>query len=155
MKAVDKRANELNNEYIAKARQVDTRFHATAPGDVGPVQAKLAEYGTVRPLVFGWFGEVNAAFEQLLSLAAETGAARLWTDMRATCAGSAKGTLMWSLRRSLSVTIVRANARLVMDRLPFVVDGSAEPDRAYGRRRDAERRFFRGGAVAASAAVPG
>ena len=63
--------------------------------------------------------------------------------MRAPSAGSAKGTLIWSLRRSLSVTIVRANARLVMDRLPFVIDGSAQPDRAYGRRRDAERRFFR------------
>ena len=41
MKAVDKRANELNAEYIKKARNTDQKYCGTLRGNTGPVKTKL------------------------------------------------------------------------------------------------------------------
>ena len=41
-RAVDKRASELNGEYIKKARTTDQLYCGTAPGTTGPVETKLA-----------------------------------------------------------------------------------------------------------------
>ena len=40
MKAVDKRANELNAEYIKKARNTDQKYCGTVRGTTGPVETK-------------------------------------------------------------------------------------------------------------------
>ena len=48
---VDKRADQLHNEYVLKARKVDNAYCETPQGQVGPVKHKLLSYKRVR----GWF----------------------------------------------------------------------------------------------------
>ena len=64
-RAVDRRAAQLHEEYVVKARNVDTNFCNTAPGRVGPVAAKLASFETVRGLVFGALGEASEPIHQI------------------------------------------------------------------------------------------
>ena len=60
-KAVDIRAGQLHQSYVAKARATDRAYCGTAEGTVGPVERKLASMGEVEGLVVGAFGEVSAA----------------------------------------------------------------------------------------------
>ena len=53
-RAVDKRADQLHQEYVDKARNVDQKFGGAQPGEVGCVEAKLSK---VEGLVFGNWGE--------------------------------------------------------------------------------------------------
>ena len=50
-RAVDKRARELNQEYILKARNTDRQYCGTPPGTTGPVETKLARLGEVKRVV--------------------------------------------------------------------------------------------------------
>ena len=66
MRAVDKRANELNSEYLAKARQTDQNYCGTAQGQVGPVESKLTTLGRVHGIVVGAFGEASDDLHSLI-----------------------------------------------------------------------------------------
>ena len=55
-KAVDKRAEKLNSEYISKARATDQMYCGTEVGTIGPVETKLGSLGEVREVVVGAFG---------------------------------------------------------------------------------------------------
>ena len=52
MKAVDKRANELNNEYITKARNTVWQYCGTAQGTIGPVETKLRPNCATHPATY-------------------------------------------------------------------------------------------------------
>ena len=66
VKAVDKRAGELPQEYLAKARKTDRKYCGTLPETTGPVETKLVSMGKVEGLVFGAFGEASQATHSLL-----------------------------------------------------------------------------------------
>ena len=51
--AVEKRAGELHQTYIGKARTTDQRYCGTPAGETGPVENKLISMGQVEGLVFG------------------------------------------------------------------------------------------------------
>ena len=59
VKAVDRRARVLTEEYLKKARDVDRVYGGVAEGAVGRVQRKLLGFGEVRGLMFGAFGEAK------------------------------------------------------------------------------------------------
>ena len=143
--AVRRRAALVPREYLNKAKAADTKYHLSPPGTMGPIERRLREFGPVVPLVFGWFGEVNAEFNALLSEVAEIGASRHWRAMNADSPGTAKGTVMWALRRNMGSAIARANVRFLHDRLCFAVGGSAQPEAVFERRRKARGRFFEDG----------
>ena len=49
-RAVDRRAEALHQEYVDKARRVDSQYGGTAPGTVGPVEEKLLSFERVQSL---------------------------------------------------------------------------------------------------------
>ena len=139
-KAVDRRANQLQGEYLNKAKEVD-RVHVGVPeGQVGPVETKLAGFGKLRGLVFGAWGEASAGVHSLVEELAEqrsksggmigAGGCR----SKAACAKGSKGVATGQIRRMLSVVAVRAQARLLLDRLCSVGSGAVEAARR--RKRD-------------------
>jgi len=75
--AVNRRASLVGNEYLRKAREVYTNFNGTAAGAVGPMEATTASYGGVKPMVAGFFGELNDGFEAFLGEVAEVGVRQL------------------------------------------------------------------------------
>ena len=135
MRAVDKRASELNGEYITKARNTDRQYCGTAQGTTGPVETKLATLGAVKGVVVGAFGEGSDDLHSLIHHLAIS---------RVRVAGPQKGrrgqvrteeaelALTTSfLRRTLSVVGVRAQARLLLGRLEVIGPRAAA---AAGRR---------------------
>ena len=140
--AVKARVQTIQREYERKAAAADTKFNGTLAGAQGPIAAKLATFGKVQALAFGWFGECSPALEHLLSRAADFGSQHLWQPMMAASQGKARGILMWKLRMKIGAAIVRANAMLLLDRVAHTGGDAAA---AYSRQSRAESRFFRGG----------
>ena len=135
MKAVDKRANELNGEYITKARNTDRQYCGTPQDTTGPVETKLGTLGAVKGVVVGAFGEGSEDLHSLIHHLATS---------RVRVAGPQKGrrgqvrteeaelALTTSfLRRTLSVVGVRAQAKLLLGRLEVIGPRAAA---AAGRR---------------------
>ena len=120
-RAVDKRAEQLHEEYVRKAKKVDRDYVGTQPGNVGPVQAKLLSFERVRGLVFGAFGEASQAVHQLIDTLANSrvsvagpqrakrGVERSVEAERALAVGH--------LRRRISVTACRAQCHTLLGRL--------------------------------------
>ena len=57
---MDKRAGELNAEYLAKAKHTDQMY------TVGPVELKLGSLGRVHGIVVGAFGEASDDLHSLI-----------------------------------------------------------------------------------------
>ena len=105
-RAVDKRARELNSEYIKKARATDQQYCGTTPGTTGPVKG----------VVVGAFGEGSEDLHALIhhlaiSRVREAGPQKGRRGLVRT--QEAELALTTSLlRKALSVVGVRAQARL-------------------------------------------
>ena len=64
---VEKRAAKVPKQYLAAARDLDQKFHNSKRGEVGPIEAKLLEFGerdgpkphAVVGFVLGAFGELS------------------------------------------------------------------------------------------------
>jgi hypothetical protein len=82
---VEQRAALVHKQYLSKARFLDHQFRGTARGTVGPIEAKLLEYGArdglgayaVVGLVLGAFGELSTSCCSLFTSIARVAAARL------------------------------------------------------------------------------
>ena len=129
------RGDKLPGEYADKARRLDRKFYSTGPGELGPAERRILSFGGVRGLVFGHWGEATPHTAQLMGIAAEIGAQRHWRAMRARTKELAFESLHWLLRRRWGMTALRANARLVLERLEYVGAGNV----AAGARRTAAR----------------
>ena len=128
---MDKRASELNGEYVKKARNTDQQYCGTAPGTTGPVETKLGTLGEVKGVVVG-AEDLHSLIHQLVIIS------------RVRVAGPQKGkrgqvrteeaelAITTSfLRRTLSVVGVRAQAKLLLGRLEVIGPGAGA---AAGRR---------------------
>jgi len=107
--AANSRASRVGNEYLRKAREVDTNFNGTAQGAVGPMETMMTAYGGVKPLVAGFFGELNDGFEAMLGQVAEVGVRQLQDALYTKTPEQARAVLLWQLRRKMAAAILRAN----------------------------------------------
>ena len=81
-KGTDRRAVRLNQEYEAKLRALDARFHGMAPGGtddaIGPLVKRFRELGSLGlSLVAGPFGDLSSDFHRLIQIFAESRAASI------------------------------------------------------------------------------
>ena len=67
VRAVDKRAGELNAEYLAKAKHTDQTYCGTPRDTVGPLELKLGSLGRVHGIVVGAFGEASDDLHSLIN----------------------------------------------------------------------------------------
>jgi hypothetical protein len=82
---VEQRAALVPKQYLSKARSLDHQLHETPRGTVGPIEAKLLEYGALDGLdahaavglVLGAFGELSTSCYSLRTSIARVAAARL------------------------------------------------------------------------------
>ena len=116
------RASLIGAEYRRKAKNLDNKFFSASftPPAPGPVTPRLGSFGPVLPLVFGAFADVNDGFEKLISNMASHGAAVHWRSLMVNSVTSAKGVLQWRIRRTIGMAIHKANADLVLGRLPLI-----------------------------------
>ena len=113
--------------YVKKASDLGARFYGTSAAErPGPVESRLAAFGTVRPMVVGQYGELSPFFEELIDAAADSGAGKHWRRMRSDPPAVTRGFIVQMLRRSWGMAAFRANARLVTRRLQHI-RGTAVP----------------------------
>jgi hypothetical protein len=124
---VARRASHIESEYLQKARALDRQWLRTPPDQQGPVELKLRSFGHVKGLVFGSWGEASSDVDWLLSQAATDGATR----QRGYARGAddedndaLKSALTARLQRRWGMVALRANARLLIDRLAYVGSGA-------------------------------
>ena len=129
----------LQNEYEAKLRAYDVRFHGAAPllrgqppPPPGPLVQRLRRYELLK-LVAGPWGDLSQDLHVLLGTFAQQRVEAL-----ARSAGRAffsyegeLGKAMGEVRRAFSVTVVRSNALCLLERLSQLGPGA----RKAGERR--------------------
>ena len=139
-RAVDRRADLLTSEYQTKARQKDWEFCGTPrpaqarPGDpqpvrqLGPVETKLNTFGRVQGWVFGAWGEASEDVHALVQRLAKARLERLDTlptvRRRQVSRTAMLSALVGDVRRQLSLQAVRQQARLLIDRMATVGNGT-------------------------------
>ena len=146
-RAVDKRADELQQEYMVKAREADRVHNLTPAGNVGPVEQKLISLGDVSGVVSGNFGEVSEDTHALIASLATSrvrvaGPSRGRRGMTRSEDGE-RAVAISALRRRLGVLTVKCQCLSLLGRLEVLGPGTAA---AAGRRwqaADLERRWRR------------
>ena len=146
MRAVGKRAGALTAQYRTKARNVDRVFGGVPEGQVGPVQAKLMDFGKVEVLVFGAFCEASEGLHKLAEAVAEARVRLVLLNVGkdgrrggVTAFAGAKAVAVGQVRRWLFTAVSRAQARLLLDRMAQVGAGGREAAARRLRQRDKGR----------------
>ena len=141
-KAVQKRATLVDSEYKRHAIKLDVglcNITKAARGQLqeeGPVQKKLADFGKVEGWCFGVWGEASDEVHSLLNNIVE---ARIKVDDQSPgkqggrMIKDLKSQLVGSVRRQVSLTAVRANARMLISRMESYV-GQGASDAAKRRQ---------------------
>ena len=142
-RAVDRRADGLSAEYARKARGVDREYgrdlqlDPVAAPPVGPVERKLLSFGNIHGYVFGAWGEasepVHALVQTIASSRLRIAELRPGAREPSRSVSGEMAVLVGSIRRQVSVTAVRSQARLLLDRLDGLV---GEGGLAARRRRE-------------------
>ena len=140
VRGVDKRAEQLHQEYVTKARKADQDHGGVVPGTIGGVERKLMTFPEVEGLVFGNWGEASQATHQLVEALA-TSRAQIGDPQARSRRGNAlteegiKSIAVGYIRRKLSITAVKAQCYSLLGRLEGMGPGAMS---AHGRRRRAE-----------------
>ena len=115
--AVETRALAVNSEYRAAARDLDRRF--SAPGTT-PVQDRLDQYGEVRGLAYGGYGEASSDVHTLIEASASHLARTTWRWSGARSAEELRNALVTRYRRRVGVRVVKAFAAYRLERVPYI-----------------------------------
>ena len=158
-RAVDKRADAINGEYIKKARKADQHYGGIEPGVIGPVEQKLLSFDAVQGLIFGNFGEcsegVHTLVKQLATSRVRVNSPQVTRRGVVRTEEGEKSMVVSSIRRQISVAAVKAQCSSLLGRLESLGPGVAaaqgrrketiELDRRLSRERQAHRMSIRQG----------
>ena len=72
LKAVDRRARQLQAEYERKLSKLDNQLHGTVDGQTGPLVRRLRSYPRLQSFVVGAFGEVSEDIHGLVNQLAQS-----------------------------------------------------------------------------------
>ena len=149
-KGTKRRAAALTAEYEAKLRGYDVRFHGAEPRlrgqplpPPGPLVTRFRGLGGLSEgqLVAGPWGDLSPHLHQLLRTFAESRVAAVSRAQGWEAGPGQLGKVMGEIRRALSVTVVRANAYCLMERLAHLGPGAgAAAKRREGALRQEEKR---------------
>ena len=89
-------------------------------GSAGAVSAALQQYGRVRALVFGQYGEASTDVHELLDITVDRATRDSWRFLGARSQAEARSYFTSTLRRAWGVATVREFARHRVSRLCFI-----------------------------------
>ena len=128
-KAVDIRGRQLPKSYRVCAQKIDQKYSGTTPGQVGPMEQRLIEFGDLQCLVAGQFGEVSQHVHDLLGTLATYKAGHISRRDGRPVSDSERGLILHHLRRRLSVGIIRAQSVCMLARLGHMLPGAKDAAR--------------------------
>lgn len=115
--AVARRAGSINTDYQRAAAIADQKYCGTPARTTGPVERRLLQFGRVRGLVFGSFGEISKDFHTLMRYVARANAERHWMAMGALTEEMAQAASHSLVKRTWATAIDRENAQLLRSRM--------------------------------------
>jgi hypothetical protein len=120
--AVNSRAEQVNRDYYAKARQLDQQHNGVLEGAIGPVEQILMTYGIngkVRGTAVGTFGECSTDFHELRKFITTVLADKEIAGTNVEI-GEVKGRIAKRFLSRMGHTIHRGWARLLLGRIPII-----------------------------------
>ena len=138
-KQADRRARELPGTYRRPLQRLDQQYRGTAPGETGPLVARLQSFGDLLCFVAGAWGDCSADLHSLVQKCAESQVEHL---CRSTGRPEMEGQLsviVSQYRRLLSSCMVRAQAQCLLSRVGVISPQAREA----GRRREVAGRVER------------
>ena len=126
----------MPGEYQRPLQRLDTRYHGTAPGEVGPLVQRLQSFGRLQVLVVGAWQEASQDLHLLLDLLVDTKVKGMGLGMGRELSSRERAKIISNYRRILSVTAARATSGCLVGRIARI--GPAH--RAAARRRELTRR---------------
>ena len=118
--AVRDREASVAADYRRHAQRLDAELSGTPVHVLGPVGRRLAEFGATRGLVFGHYSEASDDVHDLIDVATDELARRVWRQMGARSQAEARGILVARARRRMGVAAARAFARHRLARVPYI-----------------------------------
>lgn len=121
--AVKRRAAQVATDLYRKAREKDRDYNNVpiAPGNVGPVLARLQEYPPGQGVVWGQYGESSPLVEKLAQASATKLAEKRWRTIGARSLAEARGHYLGMLRRRWGCAAVFAAAEARVRKLAAVL----------------------------------
>ena len=147
-RGVDKRAEQLHDEYVVKARRADQDHGGVGQGEVGGVERKLLTFPKVEGLVFGNWGEASQATHLLVEELA-CSRARIADPQTRGRKGQIlseegiKALAVGYIRRKLSITAVKAQSHSLLGRLEGLGPGATAAASRRTRAMEQERLWSR------------
>ena len=135
-KGTERRAKGLHNLYKSKLSPLDTKYHNTARGQVGPLVRRLESFGRLQGLVVGPWGECSKDLHSLVKVLGETKVAAWARERGRPASDNELGVVISQIRRCLSTAFIRAQGLCLLNRLCFLGKGAKE---AAGRRNLAKQ----------------
>jgi hypothetical protein len=139
LKAVDRRAGELMEEYQDKADDMDAMLGEVDGG--GPIRRQLDQYGELLTVVVGKFNELSSGGHDLLEAMACSRVAKVAraSGLHSRDTAKEEGAIKGELRRQLSVVNLRASMSCLLDRLHQCGEGQLRNKRQNWILREEER----------------
>ena len=81
--AVRIRQNKVTAQYRQKVKKADEKYSNHKVASPGPVQTKLAVFGTIQDLIGGAFAETSSDLHKLVSTIAEFGGSKIAEQSKA------------------------------------------------------------------------
>jgi hypothetical protein len=122
-RGTDRRAATIPAYYKRQLRNLDTEFHGTVDRQVGPLERRLAGFGSVEALVAGPWGEVSKDLASLIHTLAEYKMAAVARSRGQRAEDWEIGQTVAQMRRYLSCTIVRAQSLCLLNRVCYLGEG--------------------------------
>ena len=131
VKATDKRASGLQSEYIKKAREADQETRGRTGEVRGPVERRLAEFGELKGLVFGAWGEASEDVHMLVQAMAKSRLQHQGLQAGKPSSTAELGVIVGQIRRRLSLAVTKAHTECLLGKLHQVGPGCS----AMNKRR--------------------
>ena len=128
VRATDKRAQGLQQEYRRKARKVDESVSTQAHqvDGKGPVERRLDEFGDLIGLCFGAWGEGSEDVHKLIAAIAESRLASQGLQRGSPGSKQELGLITGQIRRRLSLAVIKAQTSCLLARLHQVGPGNTK-----------------------------
>ena len=132
LKAVDRRARQLQKEYENKLGKLDSQLHGTPEGQTGPLVRRLRSYPRLQSFVVGAFGEVSEDLHSLVNHLAGSREKYMTQTTGYSLSSRERSQIVGQIRRQLSTAFTRANSLCTLSRVMNVGPNS----RAAAKRRE-------------------
>ena len=116
-KQVDIRARGLPKEYTRKCKTIDQKYNGIGKDEVGPLEQQLWEFGDLKGLVVGQYGEGSQDLHDLIEQIASSKAIFMAQSSGKPLTIAERGFILSSVRRRLSVVAVRSQANCLLSRI--------------------------------------